>query len=334
MGGIGITFAGGGGKGAYQIGVWKYLREIGLDKKIAAVSGTSVGALNAALFASGNFEKSEQLWSNISNKQILKPFIYDKMNFTDNAKRISLAMSMYNPLLNARFSPVMLKLIETRLVTESFFSTSGLRELIEEGVDFLKIRKGKMPCYVTCTEIFPQFGRDRHNIQECETSKDAMTLLLASAAFPVAFEPVSYKNKRYYDGGIEDNVPIDPLLKIGIKKTIVIYLDNNPDPVKDPELKKKLVEIIPSENLGGLLKGTMNFDAEYARRLIELGYQDAKYRYGNELEKLLSNTSRLHWYEVDQGSREIKKKNGIEIDFEAIGDKLKNKAKEKIGKLF
>lgn len=40
-GGIGLTFAGGGGKGAYQIGVWKYLREIGMEKVIAVYLKTS-----------------------------------------------------------------------------------------------------------------------------------------------------------------------------------------------------------------------------------------------------------------------------------------------------
>lgn len=45
----GLVFCGGGGRGAYQIGVWQALRERGLDKYTAAVSGASVGALNAAL---------------------------------------------------------------------------------------------------------------------------------------------------------------------------------------------------------------------------------------------------------------------------------------------
>jgi NTE family protein len=40
---LGLVLAGGGGKGGYEIGVWKYLKEIGLDKKIAVISGTSVG---------------------------------------------------------------------------------------------------------------------------------------------------------------------------------------------------------------------------------------------------------------------------------------------------
>lgn len=46
---IGLVLAGGGGKGGYQIGVWKYLKEIGLEKNISVISGTSVGGLNAVL---------------------------------------------------------------------------------------------------------------------------------------------------------------------------------------------------------------------------------------------------------------------------------------------
>ena len=50
-----VVLSGGGSKGAYQIGVWKYLEECGLAQHICAVSGTSVGALNAALFSTGNY---------------------------------------------------------------------------------------------------------------------------------------------------------------------------------------------------------------------------------------------------------------------------------------
>ena len=42
-----LVLSGGGGKGAYQIGVWKALRK--LHYKIDIVTGTSVGALNAVL---------------------------------------------------------------------------------------------------------------------------------------------------------------------------------------------------------------------------------------------------------------------------------------------
>lgn len=40
---LGLVLSGGGGKGAYQIGVWEAMREYGFDRQVQAVAGTSVG---------------------------------------------------------------------------------------------------------------------------------------------------------------------------------------------------------------------------------------------------------------------------------------------------
>lgn len=71
MDAIGLVFAGGGGKGAYQIGVWRAVRELQLEQHIAVVAGTSVGALNAALFLKGDLAFAEQLWGSISTAELL-----------------------------------------------------------------------------------------------------------------------------------------------------------------------------------------------------------------------------------------------------------------------
>ena len=63
MDAIGLVFAGGGGKGAYQIGVWRAVRELQLEQHIAVVAGTSVGALNAALFLKGDLSFAEQYFN-------------------------------------------------------------------------------------------------------------------------------------------------------------------------------------------------------------------------------------------------------------------------------
>ena len=47
-----LVLAGGGAKGAYQVGVWKAMTELGISKDVQVISGTSVGGINAALFAS------------------------------------------------------------------------------------------------------------------------------------------------------------------------------------------------------------------------------------------------------------------------------------------
>lgn len=68
---IGLVFEGGGGKGAYQIGAWKAIRELGIEPFVSCVSGTSVGALNAALFYMGSLNTAEEIWRNISDEDIL-----------------------------------------------------------------------------------------------------------------------------------------------------------------------------------------------------------------------------------------------------------------------
>lgn len=67
---VGLVLSGGGGKGAYEIGCWRALCESGV--RIGAVSGTSVGALNAALVAQGDLEEARELWSQITAKDVFK----------------------------------------------------------------------------------------------------------------------------------------------------------------------------------------------------------------------------------------------------------------------
>ena len=60
----GLVLAGGGVRGAYQIGVWKALKELKI--KVSAVSGVSIGAVNGALFVQGSKTKAERLWNKIA----------------------------------------------------------------------------------------------------------------------------------------------------------------------------------------------------------------------------------------------------------------------------
>src|SRR5262245_34888613 len=68
---FGIVLAGGGGRGAYQIGCWKKLKELGLDR-FSVISGTSVGALNAALIAAGDVPQAVRLWEDLEESKVVK----------------------------------------------------------------------------------------------------------------------------------------------------------------------------------------------------------------------------------------------------------------------
>ena len=64
-----LVLNGGGSRGAYEIGAWQALDELGV--RFDGVYGTSIGALNAALFAQGDLDGAVELWSNITVSQIM-----------------------------------------------------------------------------------------------------------------------------------------------------------------------------------------------------------------------------------------------------------------------
>ena len=67
---IGLAFAGGGAKGAYQIGVWKAFQLAGIS--IDAIAGTSIGAFNATLLIGGDYDNAKDTWMRFSISSITK----------------------------------------------------------------------------------------------------------------------------------------------------------------------------------------------------------------------------------------------------------------------
>lgn len=63
-----FVLSGGGSRGAYQIGVWKALRELGIQVDIAV--GTSIGAINAAAVAQDAYEAAEALWNQLETDMV------------------------------------------------------------------------------------------------------------------------------------------------------------------------------------------------------------------------------------------------------------------------
>jgi predicted acylesterase/phospholipase RssA len=68
---IALVLSGGGGKGAYEIGCLRALRDHGISR-FCAVAGTSVGALNGALFTQDGLGAAKRVWHDISFGQVLK----------------------------------------------------------------------------------------------------------------------------------------------------------------------------------------------------------------------------------------------------------------------
>lgn len=286
MKGIGLVLAGGGGKGAYQIGVWKYLHEYGLDQYIRAVSGTSVGALNAALFTSGNFQRAEELWLNIEPQQILSPRKFSLGDVTAWLSRMAIRKTLLSTADFARgimsiSTNALIPAISTMLGRRYAFSRDGLIDLIREGVDFSILRNSRFPCYATCLAV-PELSVCRFDLRDYN-NEDIQSLLLASSAIPLVFDAVEFQGDLYYDGGIPlvgDNVPVQPVYETGVEYILVVHLGQEAPIDRSRYPNAKLIEIIPQIDLGGAMDGTLDFTASGAKWRIEQGYQDAQKIFG------------------------------------------------------
>ena len=64
-----LVLGGGGAKGAYEIGAIAALEELGI--RAGSVYGTSVGALNAAMYAQGDMQAAEALWESLQLKDVI-----------------------------------------------------------------------------------------------------------------------------------------------------------------------------------------------------------------------------------------------------------------------
>ncbi|MCR5219352.1 patatin-like phospholipase family protein [Treponema sp.] len=333
---IGLCLSGGGAKGAYEAGVWLAMQQMHLDKNVTAVSGTSVGALNAALFTNVSPYQVKKLWKNeIGFESVLTPD-FDKYAdiislILDYTRSLTALYNEYKDGLLTEDSPFLETLekagsdIATSIATylkdyfdsgkaaKGLFSRSKLTDIIEESIDFESLAGNPVKIYVTCLKkhnlakkimnisIFGWQDYSETFILNEQTSQDNVTrLLLASSAMPAVFDTVHLDTSvikygkplnsegEYIDGGFENaggqNIPVDPLLEDkNVETVIVVYLRSESSLGKsmvsksNTKLKgKKLIEIVPSEPLGDIVHGTLNFNDSQIDNLILLGYKDAR----------------------------------------------------------
>ena len=256
---IGLVLAGGGGKGAYELGVWKALRDLNLTKYISVFSGTSIGAFNSVLFAMDEMEKAEKLWEEVTMEKLVP------VSKTELIKRgIGLYIGGKNLQLAKKFL--------TDKLEHGAISNDGAVEMVEKYLDFDKIKENGRICYAACTKL-PNLNTKYFRINDYD-NETAKKIVLASASLPLIYDSTEIFGEKYIDGGIADNVPIQPVYGEGCDIIIVVLLS------KDVQIDRSLYPnssliIISPENLSeNTITGTLNLDTAAKRIRIIEGYND------------------------------------------------------------
>ena len=202
---VDLALQGGGSHGAFTWGVLDHLLEepwLGID----GISGTSAGAMNAAVLVDGYAEGGaagartalENFWRRVSEAARFSPL-----------RRGPLDVILGRWTLNS--SPIYVAMdLMSRLVSPYDLNPMGknpLREILAETINFERLARAPMKLFITATNV--RTGRG-HVFKNSAVTPD---VLLASACLPTMFQAIEIDGEPFWDGGYSGNPTITPLVR-------------------------------------------------------------------------------------------------------------------------
>jgi NTE family protein len=185
---VAIVLSGGGPLGALQVGALKALFDEGVRPDL--VTGTSVGAINAAFLAFNpspeGVREIEQRWREMTEDDLFP---------------------------GGRFRATWARMF---VRGNRVFENSGLRRMIEKTLGpSLNIEESAIPLGIVATDL--ESGAER-----VFKSGPLVEAAVASAAMPGVYPPVEIEGRLYTDGGVANNVPIAPAVAMGATTLYVL----------------------------------------------------------------------------------------------------------------
>ncbi|MGF6376002.1 NTE family protein [Clostridiales Family XIII bacterium PM5-7] len=233
-----LILSGGGSRGAYEIGVWQAITELGI--KIDIVAGVSVGAINAAMVTTGDVVKTCNLWRNMQTDMIFDVEADAKMQ--DYAKEF---------------------------LVHQGAGTTGLQQLLNQYIDEKTMRESPMDFGLLTVE-FPSMTPHYLWKEDIPEGQIADYITASASAFP-AVHAHKIDDKEFIDGGYHDNLPLPMANQKGATHTIAVNLDAiGKFRPKELDEVPNLTYIKSKWNLGDFLV----FDTENTARILRLGYLD------------------------------------------------------------
>ncbi|WP_371742154.1 patatin-like phospholipase family protein [Pseudoruegeria sp. HB172150] len=222
---IDLALQGGGSHGAFTWGVLDRMLEVGwID--IEGISGTSAGAMNAAVLAHGIATGGKEgaraalrdFWRRVSRAATFSPFQRSPMDRLLGRWTLDYSPAYVTADLMARIvSPYALGMTDH----------NPLKTILDDMLDFEAIADGPVKLFITATNV--RTGRG-HVFRKHEITAD---VLLASACLPTLYRAVEICGEAYWDGGFAGNPTITPLVNECEARDVVLVQIN---PVDRPGL--------------------------------------------------------------------------------------------------
>lgn len=201
-----LVLSGGGGRGAFQVGVLEQLEALGWRPDI--IIGTSIGSMNAAVYAIGGLPRLQAMWDSIRTR--------DMQRFL-------------------RLRP-----------WHSVFDRTPWKRTLEKFAAEDELAHITLPLYVVATDITTGHPVVYTNGEKPERNKGLYQKvpalnhahLLASSSIPYLYEPIKVEGNRHWDGAVMYNSPLRPAIDAEADEILMVLLspyhkleENEPRPV-------------------------------------------------------------------------------------------------------
>lgn len=237
---VALVLSGGGARGAYEVGVLRYVRErLETDTRFDIVTGTSVGAINGAYLAAtcdrprAQARALQRVWSQLTIDRV-----YD------------FGWRQLRDLPRVLFGKRLPKVPHGGRVG-GLVDSSALESLVREQIPWQRITEnlaaGHLNAFsVTATEVatgistvFMQTSR-RWSVQPWSPGSNEAVVqtsitaahTLASAAIPALFPAVKVGDQFFVDGALRQNTPLRPALRLGAQRMLIIGLRHGETPTQ------------------------------------------------------------------------------------------------------
>lgn len=252
-----LTLAGGGAKGAYEIGVYHALDELGFQLDI--ITGTSIGAVNGAILVQGDDKLATELWESLTIDKVMST---SGLSFSDSN----------NIEYYLEHRELLIPLIKNYISSKGMDITP-FKNMLGEYLNEDKFFKSPID-FGLMTVRYPSLSPEEIHKKNIQKGYLAKWVLASASCFP-AFPVCEIDGNRYIDGMYYDNVPIDTAFRLGADQVIAVAL--KPGVSQTRYYKHPLVTYIePSRPLGMAL----SFENETMTQNIKLGYYDAMKTFG------------------------------------------------------
>jgi NTE family protein len=187
-----LVLSGGGGRGAFQVGVLEHLESIGWKPDI--IVGTSIGSMNAAVYAVGGIKQLQQMWDSIRTRDMHRFF---------------------------RVKP-----------WKSVFDRAPWKRTLEKYAPEDQLAQIKMPIYMVATDITTGHPTVYTNGEKPDQNKGLYVKvpalkhehLLASSSIPYVYAPIGIEDNQHWDGAVMYNSPLRPAIDADAHEILMVLL--------------------------------------------------------------------------------------------------------------